>query len=336
MGDIEEEIHDGKETEIEGVDPRNVYQKYEGTVFSLLEADDLEKKVKKGGYVHDLPDTAGAEAKYSTGKKKWVDGKLKVYGEDKDLVGSLEDENPNNTAALYPWVQKGIHRRQKELKEIKDKESLESIIAHTPEDRLEALFKYITPIESLGGEYGDIARLHSEFSGMERLWKAYNGEEGEKGKPGERPGDFDKKQALEKIKGVIENHYKHNTNYVKEEGTREVNKIDEFGNPYTKSERVLKIKEDKKEVLDAIIQTIKYSETFALRKMARLLGKKQEEFSKAIKDKVPDYVRATLMKLKDVPENKKKRMPDGNTMVYGIYEKFYQDQYKAKNKQDEE
>lgn len=332
MGDIIEiKKTEDKEFDIEGHDSRNSYEKFEGSLEGLLFFQNLKKRVDKGEFIEELPEIAKKEAKIQTGKREWVNGKIEVYGFDPD-VEKLEDEDPKNIKALYPSIKYGAYRNQVELQRAIQEEGLENIIASTPDDKAEALFKYVTPQPGLKNEYGKISKLHRETGEMQEL--LHIAETG-KDSHGRDIGASQKVNVIKQIKDFVQDYIKEDPYYVKERDTRDVDDIDDdTGERIKKRKKVIKVKEDKWISFNFIMELIHASDNYAITKMSRILKEKSEEFEKAIKGKVPGYVRANLMKLKDMKEDKEKGTPDGNQYVLGLYQRLFAEKYEKKDKEE--
>ena len=68
--------------------------------------------------------------------------------------------------------------------------------------------------------------------------------------------------------------------------------------------------------------------------MERILGEKSQAFEKALEGKEADYVKATLMKLKGMKEDKSRGILDGNDYVFNLYESVFSQKYKKQGQEE--
>lgn len=289
-------------------DSRNPFERYQGSYDDFYQFKEIEKKVTSG-YFHELPQIAQNEAKIITGKRRIKKGKLEVYDFDKDLVDSLGKERPDNLPALYPSIKAGLQRRANEFQ--KYGSNLESIINSTPDKVLNGLLGLINPVDGLPGKYNKIAKLHGEVKYLGELRKMYNED---KDKNGEHIGEGNKKKVLENIREVVADYYKSDLAYV----------------TLSKDGKTSKVKEGSEAAFSLIMETLKYSDAFALMRFEKIYSQKAKEFEKAMKEDSSGYVKASLKKLSGLKEDKKKGIPDGKQYVSGLYEQLFSQKYQNK------
>jgi hypothetical protein len=329
MGDQIQVVDTGKDPfKVDGTDPRKPYEKYEGSFDELIQFSKLEEEVRKGGYNHNLPKIAEQEAQFVIGKRKWVGDHIEVYDYDEEVTNYLKNSKPNDLPTLYPSIKTGFQRRQKGFEEASS-QSLESIIKSTPDEKLEGLMKYLDPINGLSGQYKTISELHTQVKQMGGLLEKYT--EGKKGKP---LTDEDKKKLIKAMRGYVEEYYKTHPDYLEGISEKNVEELDRNGNTVTNKDRLLKIKSDRVVALGLILETLKYSDGLVVAKMQNLYQEKMQAFNKALKGNVPGYVKASLMKLKDLKEDKETGTPDGNKYVHSLYQQLFNEKYKKQGQEE--
>lgn len=327
MGDVIEIFDTGKGPfEVEGTDPRGAYEQYENALDDLVKFGKIEEGVRKGEYNHDLPNIAKKESKFITGKRRWVDGKIETYDNDKDLANTLENARPDDKPTLYPTIRTGLQRRQVELQRA-GSQSLESIISSTPDDKLEGLMKYLRPVDGLGDQYKRISELHTRVKSIRRLLELY--ENGEDGKP---LSDNTKENVIRNMKDIVEEYYRTHPDYLESSEIKDVQELDKKGNTITTQDRILKIKSDKAVALGLILETLKYNSGFVLDKIHKIYREDSKKLEGELKGNVPGYVRASLMRWKDIKENRERGLPDGEKYVHSLYQQLFQEKYE-KNKE---
>lgn len=299
--------------EIEGTDPRDAYKQYEGAFDEFIKSRQLEERVRKGEYVSDLPKRAQKEARFITGKRKWVNGELEVSDYDKDLDAVISSSKPDDLHTLYPSIQAGVERTKSDLDRASSQD-LEAIIKATPDKKLEGLMKYLSPIE-LEGKYRDLSRLDREVRSMGALMGDLEG-----GKDGKTLTDNKKEKIISEMRKYVEDYYKTNPTYTdvseKSDGSKEIS-----------------VKPGKQVALGVILDTIKYSDRFVLSKFKSIYDEKSKELKEKLKDDAPGYVRESLMKWKDVEEDKKAGIPNGQEYVKSLYEQLFTEKYKQEGQE---
>lgn len=233
---------------------------------------ELLQKVENGVHIQELPDVAAHEA-YIAGLKK-VEEAVK-NGEDEetakrkylvDEVAALRGDEKRGIRpstdpyVLFPWLKVSEDRTEKDFQKF-GKDNLESIVEHTPEDQLEALFKvYLNPKDNKDSKYKDIVKMHEEFKKMSSHLNAYR-----------------RKDTPEEVKEKVHSEM-----------------VDKLHKYY---KEVYKEKGDKL-VLEALKSLIKYNTQIAVERYKRFTEWKLEDLNKELdtKAKKAAYVKATLPK----------------------------------------
>ena len=316
MGDQIQVVDTGKDPyKIEGTDPRGAYEQYEGAFDELIQFGKIEEGLRKGEYNPNLPDKAKNESKFITGKRRWVNKKIELYDYDKDLASALENAKPDDRNVLYPTIQRGLQRRDIEFKRA-GSQNLEAIIKSTPDKKLGGLINYLAPIEGLSGEYKTISELHAQVKQIKQLLDLY-----ENGKEGKPLSENTKEELISGMRGIVEEYFRTNPDY-----------LDSMSK--TGDDRILKIKSDRAIALGLILDTLKYSDRLVLTKINRIYKEKSKAFNDALKGNVSGYVKASLMKWKDVTKDDTTGMPDGKEYVHQRYEALFNEKYKKQGQEE--